>query len=47
MSVYIIFENMLCLRVISVLETSLLALSKTNYIELECSKKSLLTLSIC
>jgi len=36
---YVIFENMLCVRVISFLETSLLGLFKADYLELKCLNK--------
>jgi len=47
MSVYIIFENMLCIEFISILETLLLGLFEIGDVELKCLKKLFLTLFKC
>jgi len=44
---YIIFENMLCIEFISILETLLLGLFKAGCLEWKCLKKLFLTLFRC
>jgi len=46
-SVYIIFENMFGIWVISILETLLLGLFNPGYVDLKCLSKSLRTLFRC